>query len=65
MIPAVRWSPGPGSALNEGSADSATFMRKVPEPLRQFLMRSRNGFGNASAGTSRVYSSFGLTLEAI
>ena len=39
-------------------------MRKVPEPLRQRLMRSRNSGVSAPDGTSRVYSSFGLTLEA-
>jgi hypothetical protein len=39
-------------------------IRNVPEPLRQFLMRPRKSAGSASGGTSRVYSSFGLTLEA-
>ena len=37
MMPAVRWSPAPGSAVKEGRAISATFIRKVPEPLRQLV----------------------------
>ena len=52
-----------GSAVNEGRALSATFIRKVPEPLRQRVMRSRNSGASAPAGTSRVYSNFGLTPE--
>ena len=31
----------PGSAVNRGSSDSATFMRKVPEPQRQLLHAAR------------------------
>lgn len=54
MMPAVRWSPSPGNAVNEGRALSATFIRKVPEPLRQFLMRARNAAGTASAGIRPV-----------
>ena len=34
MMPAVRWSPGSGRQVKRGSSDSATFMRKVPEPER-------------------------------
>ena len=52
---------GAGNAVKEGRADSATLIRNVPEPLRQRAMRSRNG-GSAPAGSSRVYSNFGLTL---
>ena len=48
------WQPPPDSAENEGSRDSATFMRKVPEPLRQRCMRVRNSGASAPAGTSRV-----------
>jgi hypothetical protein len=32
MIPAVRWSPCPVRLVKFGSSDSATFIRKVPEP---------------------------------
>ena len=37
-------------------------MRNVPEPQRQFAMRSRTGAGTADGSSSRSYSSFGLTL---
>ena len=45
MMPAVRWSPSPGSAVNDGRALSATLIRKLPEPLRQCLMRARKAAG--------------------
>ena len=48
MIPAVRWSPSPGSTEKSGSRDSATFMRKVPEPQRQWRMRSAVAAGTAA-----------------
>ena len=35
-------------AAKSGSSDSATFMRKVPEPQRQRSMRSRNSAGSAA-----------------
>ena len=53
MMPAVRCSPGPGSTLKSGNRDSATFMRKVPEPQRQLAIRSRVAGGTASAGSRR------------
>ena len=34
MMPAVMWSPFCGRQVKRGSSDSATFIRKVPEPER-------------------------------
>ncbi len=62
MMPAVRWSPCPGSTLKSGSRDSATFMRNVPEPQRQFAIRSRVAGGTSAGSSNRSYSSFGFTL---
>ena len=35
----------PGKAVKSGNSESATFMRNVPEPQRQFSMRRRNSLG--------------------
>ena len=41
----------PGSAVKSGSADSATFMRNVPEPHLYAAMRARkSGSGRCSGG---------------
>ena len=41
----------PGKAVKSGNSESATFMRNVPEPQRQFSMRRRNPSGKASGST--------------
>ena len=34
--------------MKSGNSESATFIRNVPEPQRQFSMRRRNPSGNAA-----------------
>src|SRR5437588_603529 len=65
MMPAVWWSAGalPGRHVKSGNSDNATFMRNVPEPQRQWLMRSRNSSGTAPAANIFRNSSLGLRLE--
>ena len=43
---------GPLSS-NEGSSDSATFMRKVAEPTRSRSMRARSSAGRGASASSR------------
>ena len=53
MMPDLRWSPGSGLALKRGSSDSATFIRKVPDPtLNPFPRRAKSGSRSAGS-TSR------------
>ena len=53
----------PGRQEKSGSSESATFMRNVPEPERQFEIRRRNSASSAAGSTSRVKSSFGFRFE--
>ncbi len=52
----------PGRHAKSGSSDSATFMRKVPEPQRYATTRARKSSGRCSGATRCSNSSFGLTL---
>ena len=53
----------PGRQLKSGSSDSATFMRKVPEPQRQSSHALAKSAGSAARSMSSRYSSFGFRLE--
>ena len=50
MMPAVRWSPGSGSAVKRGSSDKATFIRKVADSLAQWAMRRAGVLGDRAFG---------------
>ncbi len=62
MMPDCRCSPSPGRQLKLGNCDSATFMRKVPEPALNERMRRRKSAGSSDGAIMRSYSSFGPTL---
>ena len=64
MMPAVWWSAGvlPGRQVKSGSSASATFMRNVPEPQRQWLMRSRNSAGSVPAGEQLQVQQLGVEV---
>ncbi len=64
MMPAVWWSAHvcPGSAVKLGSSESATFMRKVPEPQRHPCMRRRNAGSRASAAIIRGIEKLGIDV---
>ena len=46
--------PVPGSAVKLGKPESATFIRKVPEPQRQLRMRRRTSVESAPSATMLV-----------
>ena len=54
----------PGRHKKSGSSDSATFMRKVPEPDLRPLKRAASSGSTAPSGTRSRNSSFGGTLAA-
>ncbi len=56
MMPDVWWSATllPGSAVKLGRPESATFIRKVPEPQRQLRMRRKTSAESAPSATMVV-----------
>ena len=65
MIPEPRCAPpsSRGAAVNFGSSDSATFMRKVAEPTRSRSMRARNSAGRSASASSLRIQQFGADVR--
>ena len=60
MMPAVRWSPGSGSAVKRGSSDKATFIRKVADSLAQCAIRRAGSASTAPSGSSSREQQLGM-----
>ena len=63
MMPLWWCSPGSGRQVKRGSSESATFMRKVPDPTLKPLTRRRNSGARSAGSISWSYSRRGPTLE--